>query len=74
MHITTATVNDMNAMDVIPYEVGAYYIFDRGYVDFTRLYKITQLDSYFVVRAKKNLQFEVTASNDVDESTGVLSD
>lgn len=64
----------MNAMDVIPYEVGAYYIFDRGYVDFTRLYKITQLDSYFVVRAKKNLQFEVTASNDVDESTGVLSD
>ena len=67
-------MNDMNAMDVIPYEVGAYYIFDRGYVDFTRLYKITQLDSYFVVRAKKNLQFEVTASNDVDESTGVLSD
>ncbi len=74
LHITAATVNDMNAMDVIPYEVGAYYIFDRGYVDFTRLYKITQLDSYFVVRAKKNLQFEVTASNDVDESTGVLRD
>ena len=74
LHITTATVNDMNAMDVIPYEVGAYYIFDRGYVDFTRLYKITQLESYFVVRAKKNLQFEVTASNVVDESTGVLSD
>ena len=73
-HDTRDTVNDMNAMDVIPYEVGAYYIFDRGYVDFTRLYKITQLESYFVVRAKKNLQFEVTASNVVDESTGVLSD
>ncbi|VBB43452.1 transposase [uncultured Paludibacter sp.] len=74
IHITTASVNDMNAMDVIPYEVGAYYIFDRGYVDFTRLYKITQLDSYFVIRAKKNLQFDVSTSNEVDESTGVLSD
>lgn len=74
IHITTASVNDMNAMDVIPYEVGAYYIFDRGYVDFTRLYKITQLDSFFVVRAKKNLQFNVSTSNEVDESTGVLSD
>ncbi|MFA6703077.1 MAG: transposase [Dysgonamonadaceae bacterium] len=45
LHITTATVNDMNAMNVIPYEVGAYYIFDKGYVDFTQLYKITQLNS-----------------------------
>lgn len=74
VHITNATVHDVNAMDVIPYEVGAYYIFDRGYVDYARLYKITQLDSYFVIKAKKNLQFATESSNIVDESTGVLSD
>ena len=74
VHITTASVNDMNAMDVIPYEVGAYYIFDRGYVDFTRLFKITQLESFFVIRSKKNLKFEVKTYHQVDESKGVLSD
>ncbi len=42
VHITPASVHDMNAMDLLFYETGAYYIFDRGYVDFTRLYKITQ--------------------------------
>jgi len=51
IHITAATVNDMNAMDVIPYESNAYYIFDRGYVDFTRLFKITNHSAYFVIRA-----------------------
>jgi hypothetical protein len=74
VHITPATVNDMNAMDVIPYEIGAYYIFDRGYVDFTRLYKITLLTAYFVVRAKSNLKFKRMYSNTVDKTTGVLSD
>lgn len=74
IHITPATVNDMNAMDVIPYETGAYYIFDRGYVDYTRLYKIAILQAYFVVRAKSNLKFERMYSNKVDKSTGVLCD
>jgi len=74
IHITEATVNDMNAMDVIPYEVGAYYIFDRGYMDFARLYKITELESFFVIRAKKGLQLKISSSNQVEQSTGVLSD
>ncbi len=74
VHITTAKVHDVNAMDAIPYEVGAYYVFDRGYVDYTRLYKITQLDSYFVVRAKKNLRFKVETYLPVNETTGILSD
>ncbi len=43
IHITAATVNDINAMDYIPYESGAYYIFDRGYIDYKRLYKIALL-------------------------------
>ena len=63
----------MNAMDVIPYEVDAYYIFDRGYVDYAQLYKITKLESSFVVRSKKNLKFEVKSHNPVDEATGIIT-
>ena len=74
IHITAATVNDMNAMDVIPYEPQAYYIFDRGYVDYQRLYHITQCQAFFVVRAKSNLKFRRMYSNKVDKSTGVLCD
>jgi len=74
VHITSATVNDMNAMDVIPYEVGAYYIFDRGYVDFTRLKNVDTHSAYFVIRAKSNLKFRRMYSNKVDKSTGVICD
>jgi len=74
IHITAATVNDVNAMDIIPYESDAYYIFDRGYVDYSRLYRITILSAYFVVRAKSNLQFNRIYSRQVDKSTGVQSD
>lgn len=74
IHITAATVNDVNAMDYIPYEGGAYYIFDRGYVDYSRLYKITLLSAFFVVRAKSNLQFKRIYSQKIDKTTGVQSD
>ncbi|MDA3880060.1 MAG: IS4 family transposase [Prolixibacteraceae bacterium] len=74
IHITAATVNDVNAMDFIPYETGAYYIFDRGYIDFKRLYYITKLSAFFVTRGKSNLQFRRIYSNKVDKSTGVLCD
>lgn len=74
IHITAATVNDMNAMDVIPYETGAYYIFDRGYVDYQRLHNISKHQAFFVVRAKSNLKFKRMYSNKVDKSTGVLCD
>lgn len=57
-HITTASVHDSKAMSEIPYETGAYYIFDRGYNCFKSLFKIETLESYFVVRAKSNLQFK----------------
>ena len=57
-HITEAAVNDVRAMDEIPYEPGSYYIFDRGYNDFSRLYRIACTESFFVVRAKKNLQYK----------------
>ncbi len=74
IHITNATVNDMNAMDVIPYESEAYYIFDRVYVDYKRLYNVTRHTAYFVIRAKKNLQFQYTQMNPVNEKNGVMSD
>ncbi len=57
-YITEAKVNDMNAMDEIPYEAGSYYIFDRGYNDYARLYAIHKLGATFVVRAKKNVRYK----------------
>ena len=57
-HITTASVNDSKAMQGIPYETDAYYIFDRGYNNFKVLYRILRMESFFVVRAKSNLQYK----------------
>ncbi len=74
IHITEATIHDVNAMDVIPYEIGAYYIFDRGYVDFKRLFKITKLSSFFVIRAKSNLKFRRIYSNKVNKKNNVRVD
>lgn len=74
VHITPASVNDMNALDTLFYETDAYYILDRGYVDYTRLYKITQHSATFVVRAKSNLKFNRMYSRKHDKSTGVKSD
>lgn len=58
VHITEAKVHDMNAMDEIPYEVGAFYIFDRGYNDYSRLYTIHRLGATFVLRAKNNVKYK----------------
>lgn len=57
-HITTASVHDSKVMKEIAYETGAYYIFDRGYNNFKELYRIHRLESFFVVRAKSNLQYK----------------
>ena len=56
-HITTASVHDSKAMQEIPCETDAYYIFDRGYNNFKELYRIQRMESFFVVRAKTNLQY-----------------
>ncbi|MDH6356144.1 hypothetical protein M2132_002507 [Dysgonomonas sp. PH5-45] len=57
-HVTTASVHDSKAMNEIPYETGAYYIFDRAYNCFKSMFRIETIGSYFVVRAKSNLQFK----------------
>lgn len=74
IHITEASMNDVNAMDVIPHESEAYYIFDRGYIDYQRLYTITQHKAFFVIRAKANLQFKRMYSNQTDKTRGIICD
>ena len=58
IHIPEAAVHDSKTMKEIPYESGSYYIFDRAYNNFKMLYKVHQIDAFFVVRAKKNLQYK----------------
>jgi hypothetical protein len=74
VHVTTAAVHDVNAMDLLLYEPESYYIFDRGYVDFERLYRITQHSAFFVVRAKNNLCFKRMYSIRTNKEVGVKSD
>ena len=75
IHITEAKVHDQRAMDVIPYEQGAYYVFDRGYFDLKRLYHINEIEAYFVIRQRGNLQYEVVSQSDtMHNADGILSD
>lgn len=74
MHVSPGSVHDVNAMDKITYEPGSFYIFDRGYLDFERLFFIHQSKSFFVIRAKNNLNFKRIYSNAVDKSSGVRCD
>ena len=75
IHITEAKVHDQRAMDVIPYEQGAYYVFDRGYFDLKRLYHINEIEAYFVIRQRGNLQYEVVSESDtMHNADGILSD
>lgn len=72
--ITSGKVHEVNFLDDIEWEVGAYYIMDRGYVDYDRLYTIHQSGAFFVTRAKKNLAFKRLYSNPVDKNTGLICD
>jgi IS4 transposase len=73
-NISKGNVHDVNFLDLIEYEAGAYYVMDRGYLDYTRLYKIHQAGAYFVTRAKRNTAFTRLYSNQVDKTTGVRCD
>lgn len=75
IHITEAKVHDQRAMDVIPYEQGAYYVFDRGYFDLKRLYHINEIDAFFVIRQRGNLLYDTIKESDtMHNADGVLSD
>lgn len=74
VHITEASKHDVHGMDQLVYEAEGTYIFDRGYVDFKRLFKIDQSGAYFVIRAKRNFRHKRLYSSQVDKSTGIRCD
>jgi len=74
VYVTGGQVHDVNLLDELRLEAGAFYLLDRGYVDFARLYAFTQACAFFVTRAKKNLQFYRRCSRPVERSTGLQSD
>jgi len=74
IHISSGKVHDVNALDELVLEPGAFYILDRGYVDFARLYRFTQQMAFFIIRGKRNLDYARQAYRRVDKSTGLRSD
>src|SRR5713101_18807 len=74
IRVTSGDVHDVNLLDVILPEAGAFYVLDRGYIDFQRLFVFTLSSAFFVVRTKSNVLLQRRYSHPVDKSTGVLSD
>lgn len=71
---STASVHDVNVLDVIHFEANSFYVMDRGYVDYKRLYKIHTYGAFFVTRAKDNMNYKRVISYPKDSSQGVLYD
>jgi hypothetical protein len=74
IHISDGKMGDVNVLDMLPIEAGAFYIMDRGYLDFARLYAMHQSAAFFVTRAKSNFNARRVYSAQVDKSTGVICD
>jgi hypothetical protein len=72
--ITDGKVHDINILDQIGFEAGSFYVMDRGYLDFKRLYKLHRDSAFFVTRAKKNFDFKRHYSQPTDRSTGIICD
>lgn len=74
IHISDGKMHDVNVLDILPLEANAFYVMDRGYVDFDRLYNIHQAGAFFVTRAKQNMNARRLYSREVDRSTGIICD
>ena len=72
--VTCGKIHEVNILDQLIFEAGAFYIMDRGYLDFARLYKIHLASAFFVTRAKKNFDFKRLYSHPVDKLTGIQCD
>lgn len=72
--ITPASIHEVNMLDSIPFEMESFYIMDRGYIDFSRLYQIHLAKAYFVIRAKDNMKFKRIYSHSANKNTGVKCD
>ena len=74
LHISDGKLHDVNVLDILPIEAGAFYVMDRGYVDFTRLYAMHQAGAFFVTRAKHGMDARRVYSSPTQRSTGVICD
>ena len=74
IHISDGKLHDVNVLDMLTFEAGAFYVMDRGYVDFARLYTLHQAGAFFVTRAKSPMDARRVYSTPTDRSTGVISD
>lgn len=72
--ITPASVHELNILDIIHFEAESFYIFDRGYIDYVRMYKLHCAGAYFIIRGRGRLRFIRQSSNPVDRSSGIKSD
>ena len=74
LYISNAKMHDVNALDLISYEPGSFYVIDKAYIDYKRLYHLHQQRAFFVTRAKDNMRFNRMYSMSVDKTTGVKYD
>jgi IS4 transposase len=74
IHISDGKWHDVNVLDILVPEAGAFYVMDRGYVDYEQLYRLHQAASFFVIRAKSNLRFKRRYSQTVDAHSNIVSD
>ena len=74
IHISDGKLHDVNVLDILPVEAGAFYVMDRGYVDFERLYAMHQAAAFFVTRAKANMDARRMYSAPTDRTSGVICD
>ena len=74
IEITDGNIHEVNILDILIPEAGSFYIMDRGYLDFERLYAIHQANAFFIVRAKSNLQYRRLYSRVIDKTTGLRCD
>jgi hypothetical protein len=74
VHITDATVHEVNGLDLVKYENGGFYVLDRGYLDFKRLFNVHSKGAYFITRARKRFAFNRISSRKVKKKKGVLCD
>ena len=74
IHVSNGKMGDVKVLDIMPVEAGAFYIMDRGYLDFARLYKLHQTGAFFVTRAKRGMNVRRVYSTATDRTTGVMCD
>jgi Domain of unknown function (DUF4372)/Transposase DDE domain len=74
IHVTGGAVHEVNILDIFPFESGSYYLMDKAYIDFARLFRMHREGAFFVTRAKENFRFIRLSSRKVDKTTGLKCD